>query len=92
MRANHDLSRVSVSFDETNLVPDAGLLPAAMLAQRLDLAGLIDKGRPSPAGPDPHHRDPAPLLSITPAPTTRTSENPADRQLTPASGPPTQRR
>jgi hypothetical protein len=37
------LSRVSVSFDESNLVPDAGLLPAAVLAQRIDLAGLIDE-------------------------------------------------
>jgi hypothetical protein len=37
------LSRVSVSFDEDNLVPDAGLLPAAVLAQRIDLAGLIDE-------------------------------------------------
>jgi len=34
---------VSVSFDETNLVPNAGLLPAAVLAQRLDLAGLVDR-------------------------------------------------
>ncbi len=42
MRANHDLSRVSTTFDETNLVPNAGLLPAAVLAQRLDLGGLID--------------------------------------------------
>ncbi len=42
MQANHELSRVSVSFDETNLVPNAGLLPAAVLAQRLDLAGLVD--------------------------------------------------
>ena len=33
---------MSVSFDESNLVPNAGLLPAAMLAQRLDLAGLVD--------------------------------------------------
>jgi hypothetical protein len=33
---------VSVSFDEPNLVPDAGLLPAALLAQRIDLAALID--------------------------------------------------
>ena len=31
MRASHDLSRVSVSFDEPNLVPCAGLLPAAVL-------------------------------------------------------------
>jgi hypothetical protein len=36
------LSRVSVSFDEPKLVPNAGLLPAAVLAQRIDLAGLID--------------------------------------------------
>ena len=43
MRANHELSRVSVSFDETNLVPNAGLLPAAVLAQRIDLAGLVDR-------------------------------------------------
>ncbi len=31
-----------MSFDETNLVPNAGLLPAAVLAQRLDLDGLVD--------------------------------------------------
>jgi hypothetical protein len=37
------LSRVSVSFDEPNLLPNAGLLPAAVLAQRIDLAGLIDE-------------------------------------------------
>jgi hypothetical protein len=36
------LSRVVVSFDETNLVSNAGLLPAAALAQRIDLGGLID--------------------------------------------------
>ncbi len=40
MRANHELSRVSVSFDETNLVLNARLLPAAVLAQRIDLVGL----------------------------------------------------
>jgi len=43
VRANHDLSRVSTTFDETNLVPNAGLLPAAVLAQRVDLGGLIDR-------------------------------------------------
>ena len=42
MRASHDLGRVSTTFDETNLVPNAGLLPAAVLAQRVDLAGLVD--------------------------------------------------
>jgi hypothetical protein len=34
---------VSVRFDETNLVPNAGLLPAAVLAQRIDLGGLVDE-------------------------------------------------
>ncbi len=42
MRASHDLGRVSVDFTEANLVPNAGLLPAAMLAQRIDLPGLFD--------------------------------------------------
>jgi hypothetical protein len=42
MRASHDLTRVPVTFDEASLVPAAGLLPAAALAQRVDLAGLID--------------------------------------------------
>jgi hypothetical protein len=43
VRASHDLSRVTTTFDEDNLVPHAGLLPAAVLAQRIDLAGLIDE-------------------------------------------------
>ena len=34
---------MSVNFTETNLIPNAGLLPAAMLAQRIDLAGLVDQ-------------------------------------------------
>src|SRR3954454_8079324 len=42
MRASHDLSRVRVRFDEPNLVPSAGLLPAAVLAQRLGLEELVD--------------------------------------------------
>ena len=42
MRSCHDLSRVSVTFDEANLVPCAGLLPAAVLAQRLDVAGVVE--------------------------------------------------
>ena len=43
MRASHDLSRVTTTFDEHNLVPNAGLLPAAVLVQRIDLARLIDQ-------------------------------------------------
>ena len=34
---------MSVSFDKSNLVPNAGLLPAAVLAQRLVLAALVDR-------------------------------------------------
>jgi hypothetical protein len=34
---------VSASFDEPNLLPCAGLLPAAVLAQRVDVAGLVDE-------------------------------------------------
>lgn len=43
MRASHDLARVSVRFDEPNLVPCAGLLPAAVLAQRVGLAELMER-------------------------------------------------
>ncbi len=32
-----------MSFTEKNLVPNAGLLPAAVLAQRIGLAGLVDQ-------------------------------------------------
>ncbi len=32
---------MSVSFDEANLVPSAGLLPAAVLAERIGLAELV---------------------------------------------------
>ncbi len=42
MRASHELSRVSVSYDEPNLVSSAGLLPAAALAQRIGLAELVE--------------------------------------------------
>src|SRR5680860_1595205 len=42
MRASHDLSRVSISFDEPNLVSHAGLVAPAALAQRLGVAALVD--------------------------------------------------
>ncbi len=43
MRASHELGRVSVTFDEPNLVPCAGLVPPALLAQRIGLAELVDE-------------------------------------------------
>jgi len=44
-----------VSFDEVNLVPNAGLLPAAVLSERLGLAGLIDGRLLLAAGPGLPH-------------------------------------
>jgi hypothetical protein len=41
MQAPHDLSRVSISFDEPNLVSHAGLVAPAELAQRLGVAKLV---------------------------------------------------
>ena len=43
MGASRDLSRVSVSFTESNLGPNAGLLSAAVLAQRIGLSELVDQ-------------------------------------------------
>jgi len=43
MRASHDLARVTARFDDASLVPSAGLLTPAILTQRLDVAGLIDR-------------------------------------------------
>jgi hypothetical protein len=42
MRASHNLSSVAVSCDEPNLVSGAGLLPAAVLAQKIGLAELVE--------------------------------------------------
>jgi hypothetical protein len=42
MRASHDLARVSVSFDDDTLLPNGGLAVAALLAQKLGVADLID--------------------------------------------------
>src|SRR3954463_8329878 len=42
VRASHELARVSVSYDEANLVSAAGLLPAATLAQKVGLAELVE--------------------------------------------------
>jgi hypothetical protein len=43
MRASHNLGSVSVSCDEPNLVSGAGLLPAALMAQKIGLAELIER-------------------------------------------------
>ena len=43
MRAWHKLDRLSVSFDEPNLVPNAGLLAPALIAQKLGIAELVDE-------------------------------------------------
>ena len=43
MQASHELLRVSVSFDEPNLVSHAGLVPVAESAQRLRVGERIDE-------------------------------------------------
>jgi hypothetical protein len=50
MRASHDLEKITTSFDEPNLVPNAGLLAPALLAQKLGIAELVDAGVRLPAG------------------------------------------
>jgi hypothetical protein len=42
MRSSHSLDRLETAFDDDRLVPDAGLLLPAMLAQHLGLGGLVD--------------------------------------------------
>lgn len=43
MRSNHTLARIETTFDEDNLVPNAGLVVPAALAQKLGIAELVDE-------------------------------------------------
>jgi len=43
MRSSHTLARVPITFDEPNLVPNAGLIGPAALAQKLGVAEVIDE-------------------------------------------------
>jgi hypothetical protein len=43
MRSSHSLDRLDVAFDDDRLVPDAGLLLPATLAQHLGLRQLVDE-------------------------------------------------
>lgn len=43
MRSNHTLAGIETTFDETNLVPNAGLAVPAALAQKLGVAELVDE-------------------------------------------------
>lgn len=43
MKASHNLGTVAVSFDEDNLVPNAGLVAPALLAERLGIADLVER-------------------------------------------------
>ncbi len=51
MKASHNLAGVSVTFDEDRLVPNAGLIAPALLAQRLGIAKLIESRVKLAAGP-----------------------------------------
>jgi Transposase DDE domain group 1 len=57
VKASHNLSAVAVTFDETNLVPNAGLIAPAALAQRLGIAGLIRQRVRLPKGPGAANSD-----------------------------------
>ena len=43
MQASHNLERVAVSFDDDTLLPNGGLTVAALLAQKLGVADLVDE-------------------------------------------------
>jgi hypothetical protein len=43
VQASHNLERVSVSFDDDTLLPNGGLTVAALLAQKLGVADLVDE-------------------------------------------------
>jgi hypothetical protein len=43
MQASHNLERVSVTFDDDTLLPNGGLAVAALLAQKLGIADLVDE-------------------------------------------------
>jgi hypothetical protein len=43
MRSSHTLARMETTFDEDNLVPNAGLVAPAALAQKLGVAELVDE-------------------------------------------------
>lgn len=51
MRSSHSLDRLSVQFDDDNLVADAGLILPATLAQHLGLRKLFSEHVSLPAGP-----------------------------------------
>lgn len=50
MRSSHTLGRIETTFDEPNLVPNAGLVAPAALAQKLGVAELIDEHVRLPEG------------------------------------------
>jgi hypothetical protein len=41
--ASHNLAAVTVTYDDDNLVPNAGLIAPALLAERLDVGGGVDR-------------------------------------------------
>lgn len=43
MRSSHNLAGIETTFDEDNLVPNAGLVAPAALAQKLGIAELVDE-------------------------------------------------
>ena len=50
MRSSHNLAAIETTFDEDNLVPNAGLQAPAALAQKLGVAELVDERVKLPKG------------------------------------------
>ena len=55
VRASHELARVSVSYDEANLVSAAGLLTDGYVAVRGETIAAIGQGEPPPAAETVDH-------------------------------------
>ena len=43
MRLSHAAAAATLVFDDPNLLPDGGLLPVLALAEKINLAGLVEE-------------------------------------------------
>ncbi|PWJ42448.1 Transposase DDE domain group 1 [Quadrisphaera granulorum] len=64
MRFSHPTYAVDAAFDETNLLPDAGLVPLLALAERAGLHGLLDERLTVAGRKGVGHDAPAKIVSV----------------------------
>ncbi len=81
--AGPDLERGDRGDAAPHRVHDARTARPRRTAAAPATTDVLARGRPGSASPDPHHRDPAALLTGTSRPDDQDPEKPADRQLTP---------